>query len=164
MMLSKAAIQTQAANFNHTQNFNNLNNNNQYPHRLETHYSQSQHYSQIMIGGGHGGPRSNRTQMVTPPMPPSPRAEQEMLSKLDEVGSTVNNWLKKIEENRAKLIPNKKRPSNISGLRSKSANCRTDILSSDNEEEQKEFESEDLSEGDEEDEDEEHLTVIDELK
>ena len=62
-------------------------------HRLETH-SQSQQYSQILVPQ-HQGPKSNRTQLFTAqPAPPSPRAEKEMLSKLDEVGSTVNNWLK----------------------------------------------------------------------
>ena len=57
---------------------------------------------------------------MAPPMPASPKAEQEMLSKLDEVNSTVNNWLKKIEENKAALQAKKQVSWN--NTRSKSAN------------------------------------------
>jgi len=33
-----------------------------------------------------------------PPCPPSPKVEKDLLSKLDEVNSKVNNWLKDLEE------------------------------------------------------------------
>ena len=35
-----------------------------------------------------------------PVRPPSPQAEKELLSKLDEVNSQVNNWLKDLEKKR----------------------------------------------------------------
>ena len=83
----------------------------------------------------HQGPKSNRTQLVMAQPPPSPRAEKEMLTKLDEVGSTVNNWLKQLEKNKAKLASSKRQSSNTVNVqaRSKSANCRQSILSSDEE-------------------------------
>lgn len=54
-----------------------------------------------------------------PVRPPSPQAEKELLSKLDEVNSQVNNWLKDLEKKRNEY-------TNQTRVRAKSAITRHD--------------------------------------
>ena len=46
-----------------------------------------------------GRAQSIRT-VVMPPRPASPKAEKDLLNKLNEVNAQVNNWLKNIEQKR----------------------------------------------------------------
>ena len=57
--------------------------------------------------------------VAMPVRPPSPQAEKELLSKLDEVNSQVNNWLKDLEKKRDQY-------TNQTRVRAKSAITRHD--------------------------------------